>query len=119
MKVAVTYENEQVFQHFGQSKEFKVYEVENGKVIASKVVTTGGKGHGSLAGFLKGSGVDTVICGGIGGGAKAALAELDIKVLPGVSGEADEQVEKLLAGDLIYDPATQCPHHGEGHKCHD
>lgn len=119
MKIAVTYENEQVFQHFGQTSQFKIYEVEDGKVTSSEVVSTGGKGHGSLAGFLKDAGVDTVICGGIGGGAKSALAELDIRVLPGVSGTVDEQVERLLAGNLEYDPTIQCSHHGEGHKCHD
>lgn len=119
MKIAVTYENEQVFQHFGQTSQFKIYEVEDGKVTSSEVVSTGGKGHGSLAGFLKDAGVDTVICGGIGGGAKSALAELDIRVLPGVSGTVDEQVERLLVGNLEYDPTIQCSHHGEGHKCHD
>lgn len=119
MKVAVTYENEQVFQHFGHTSEFKIYDIEEGKVVSSKVVSTGGKGHGSLAGFLKEAGVDTVICGGIGGGAKAALAELDIKLLPGVTGNADEQIAHLLKGDLIYDPTIQCAHHGDGHKCHE
>lgn len=118
MKIAVTYENDQVFQHFGQTSAFKIYEVQEGKVVSSKVVSTGGKGHGSLAGFLKDAGVETLICGGIGGGAKAALAELDIRVLPGVRGNVDEQVSHLLAGDLIYDPTIQCSHHGADHKCH-
>lgn len=118
MKVAVAYENEQVFQHFGQSKEFKIYDVEEGRVVSSEVVSTGGKGHGSLAGFLKEKGVETLICGGIGGGAKTALAEAEIKILPGVTGNADQQVEHLLAGKLVYDPTIQCSHHGEGHKCH-
>lgn len=119
MKIAVTYENGQVFQHFGHTSEFKIYEVTDGKVTSSQVVSTGGKGHGSLAGFLKDAGVETLICGGIGGGAKAALAELDIKLLPGVTGEADQKVQDLLAGNLIYDPTVQCAHHGEGHKCHE
>lgn len=118
MKIAVTYENGQVFQHFGHTSEFKIYDVEDGKVVSSSVVSTGGKGHGSLAGFLKDAGVETLICGGIGGGAKAALAEMNIKLLPGVTGNADEQVQHLLEGDLIYDPTVQCTHHGEGHTCH-
>ncbi len=118
MKVAVAYENGQVYQHFGHSSQFKFYEVEDGKVVASEVVSTGGKGHGSLAGFLKEAGADTVICGGIGGGAKTALAEQNIKLLPGVKGDADEQVRQFLAGELVYNPDVQCSHHGEGHKCH-
>lgn len=118
MIVAVTYENEQVFQHFGHTSEFKIYEIEDDKIKASRVVSTGGKGHGSLAGFLKEAGVDTVICGGIGGGAKAALAEMNIRILPGVVGNADEQVRKFLSGDLSYDPNIQCSHHGADHKCH-
>ena len=74
MKIAVTYEKGQVFQHFGHCGEFKLYEVENGKIISSQVVSATGSGHGALAGFLKGLGADTLICGGIGGGARTALA---------------------------------------------
>lgn len=118
MKIAVTYENEQIYQHFGHTSEFKIYDVEDGKVVSSQVIPTGGKGHGSLAGFLKEAGVDTLICGGIGGGAKTALAEQGIELFPGAAGNADEQVQKFLSGELAYNPDIQCSHHGEGHKCH-
>lgn len=70
MKIAVTYENGQVFQHFGHTERFKLYEVEDGAVTASQVVDTAGSGHGALAGFLRERGVQTLICGGIGGGAR-------------------------------------------------
>ena len=70
MKIAVTYENGQVFQHFGHTEQFKIYEAAEGKVVSTRVVETGGSGHGALAGFLRGLGVDTLICGGIGGGAR-------------------------------------------------
>ena len=73
MKIAVTYENEQIFQHFGHCEAFKVYEVENSKVLSSQVVGTGGSGHEALAVFLKNLGVETLICGGIGGGARTCL----------------------------------------------
>ena len=53
MKIAVTYENGQVFQHFGHTEQFKVYEVENGQVSDAKVVDTNGSGHGALAGMLQ------------------------------------------------------------------
>ena len=120
MKIAVTYENGQVFQHFGHTGQFKVYEVEDGKVVSSAVLPTNGSGHGALAGFLRERGVDTLICGGIGGGARTALAEAGITLYPGASGEADAQVAALLAGSLSYDPDTVCAHHeghGEGHDC--
>ena len=54
MKIAVTYENGKVFQHFGKTETFKVYEVEEGKVISSEVIGSNGEGHGALAGVLEG-----------------------------------------------------------------
>ena len=117
MKIAVTYENGQVYQHFGHSKQFKVYTVEDGKVTDAQVVDTNGSGHGALAGFLGGHQVDTLICGGIGGGAQMALAEAGIKLYGGVTGDADAAVEALLAGTLQYQPDITCNHHGEGHQC--
>lgn len=119
MKIAVTYENGEVFQHFGHSSQFKVYEVENGNVISSEIVDTNGQGHGALAGFLMGGGVDVLICGGIGGGARNALAEAGIELYPGATGNADAQVESFLKGQLVYNPDTVCSHHSheEGHSC--
>ena len=66
MKIAVTHENGQVFQHFGHCAEFKIYEVENGEIKSSAVVGTDGAGHGALAGFLQLRDVEALICGGIG-----------------------------------------------------
>lgn len=117
MKIAVTYENGQVFQHFGHTEQFKVYEVEDKKIVGSKVVDTNGTGHGALAGFLQEEGVSVLICGGIGGGARNALAQAGIELYPGVSGDADAQVQALLEGSLAFDPDTTCDHHGEGHEC--
>lgn len=120
MKIAVTYENGNVFQHFGHTEQFKVYEVENGEVVSACVTDTNGQGHGALAGLLSGEKVDVLICGGIGGGAQAALAEAGIKLFGGVTGSADEAVKAYLAGSLAYDPDAKCDHHdheGEGHSC--
>lgn len=120
MKIAVTYENGQVFQHFGHCGQFKLYEIEGGVVRSARVADTQGSGHGALAGFLAGHGVDTLICGGIGGGARAALAEGGIRLYPGVSGDADAAVAALLNGSLSFDPDTLCDHHHEGgHSCGD
>lgn len=119
MKIAVTYENGEVFQHFGHTEEFKVYTVEDGKIVSAEVVDTNGNGHGALAGFLKELGVEVLICGGIGGGARNALAEAGIRLFPGACGSADVQVEAYLAGSLDYNPDTMCNHHHheEGHTC--
>lgn len=119
MKIAVTYENGQIFQHFGHTEQFKIYEVENGKIVKTEIVDTNGQGHGALTGFLFNGGIDTLICGGIGGGARNALAEAGIKLFPGAMGNADAQVESFLAGNLDYDPNTMCSHHSheEGHSC--
>lgn len=119
MVIAVTYENGQVFQHFGRSEYFKIYEVEDGKIVKSEVYDTNGQGHGALAGFLKNYSVNVLICGGIGGGARTALTQQGIELYPGVSGSADEAVKALIEGSLSYDPDTVCNHHGEGqeHTC--
>ena len=121
MKIAVTYENGQIFQHFGHTQQFKVYEVQDGKILSSEVVDTNGSGHGALAGVLTGLQADVLICGGIGGGAQAALAEANIKLFGGVSGNADAAVDAFVSGSLQYDPCVQCSHHdhehGEGHTC--
>lgn len=115
MKVAIPYEAGQVFGHFGHSAAFMVYEIEAGKVVSSTLLPTNGSGHGALAGFLMQRGVDTLICGGIGGGAQMALAEAGIKLYGGVSGEADAAVNALLASALAYDPNVRCDHHDHAH----
>ena len=119
MNIAVTYENGNVFQHFGHTEKFKIYSVEDGKIVGSMVVDTNGSGHGALAGFLQEHSVDTLICGGIGMGAQMALAEAGIKLYGGVQGNADNAVNALLAGNLAYDPDAKCDHHDhqEDHEC--
>ncbi len=114
VKAAVTYESGTVFQHFGHTEFFKIYEIADGKITGSELISSGGTGHGALAGLLKEQGVNALICGGIGGGAKTALAEAGIAVYGGVSGDADKAAE---AGKLSYDPDVTCSHHGEGHTC--
>lgn len=116
MRIAVTYENGEVFQHFGHTEQFKVYDVEGQKVIDSEVVGTNGSGHGALANLLHDLNVDVLICGGIGGGAKNALAAAGIELYGGVSGNADGVVEAFLSNTLQFDPDVACSHHeGEHH----
>ncbi len=119
MRIAIPYENGQIFQHFGHTEQFKLYDVEDGKIVSAQIVDTNGSGHGALAGFLHGGQVDALICGGIGMGAQNALAEAGIHLYAGVQGGADAAAEALAAGSLNYDPNARCDHHdhGEGHNC--
>lgn len=110
MKIAVTYDNGEVFQHFGHSKEFKVYDVQDGTVQSSEMLTPEGIGHEALAGFLKEHDVNVVICGGLGSGAEKALAEAGIEVCSGVQGDADQAVENYLQGKLESE-GVNCDHH--------
>ena len=123
MKIAVTYKDNEIFQHFGHTEQFKVYEAENGKIVSSRIVYTNGSGHGALAGLLTLLNADVLICGGIGGGAQMALAQAGIKLYGGVSGNADAAVAAFLEGKLDFNPNVQCNHHshhhGEGHVCGD
>ncbi|MDO4977492.1 MAG: FKBP-type peptidyl-prolyl cis-trans isomerase [Eubacteriales bacterium] len=118
MKIAVTYDDGNIFQHFGKSEAFKVYEVEDNKVISSEVVDSEGQGHGALAGLLESRGIDVLICGGIGNGAQEALSEAGIEICAGQEGNADEAVEAYLRGELVNAGVT-CDHHEheEGHDC--
>ena len=120
MKIAVTYENGQIFQHFGHTAQFKLYEIENEKILGSSIIDTNGSGHGALAGILVSNNVSVLICGGIGGGAQTALTEAGIRLYGGVSGDADTAVTELLSGKLNYNPDVKCSHHehhGENNSC--
>lgn len=119
MKIAVTYENGNVFQHFGHTENFKIFEVREGKIIKSEVVNSNGVGHGALALLLKEYNVNVLICGGIGGGAQRALSDVNIEVYGGVSGNANQVVEAFINGKLDFNPHVECEHHShdENHSC--
>ena len=121
MRVAVTYDNGDIFGHFGRTEQFKVYDIEDGKVVNSQILDTNGEGCGALAGILNIADVDALICGGIGGGAVNAIEEAGIKLYGGASGSADAAVEALIVGKLAANGDANCDHHdhehGEGHSC--
>lgn len=117
MKIAVTYDKGNIFQHFGKTEFFKVYEVENNQVVSSEVIGSNGTGHGALAGLLADQDVEVLICGGIGGGAQAALAQAGVELCSGAQGDADEAVDAYLKGELVSAGATCDHHHEEGHSC--
>ena len=119
MRIAVTHDNGEIFQHFGHTAEFKIYEVNEDKIIRTDVIGTGTSGHGALSGMLSAIGVTVLICGGIGAGAQVALGNAGIKIFGGVKGNADKAVEDYLSGKLNYDPEARCDHHDShgGHEC--
>ena len=121
MRSAVTYENGQIFQHFGRTEQFKFYDVNDGIIIGENIIDTNGSGHGALAGFLKNVGADVLICGGIGGGAQMAMKEAGIMLFGGNSGNADDAVRAYLSNSLSQNENPTCDHHGhkheEGHSC--
>ena len=116
MKIAVPYEDGMVFQHFGHTGQFKVYDVADGAVTSTEVIGTDGSGHEALASFLKDRSVDVLICGGIGGGAEAALTEAGIEMCAGAAGSADEAVAAYLRGELV-NTGVNCDHHDEEYAC--
>ncbi len=111
MKIAVTYENGEIYGHFGHTEQFKIYEV----------VDTNGSGHGALVDLLSAAGVNTLICGGIGGGAQAALHDAGIELYAGITGNADRAMDQFLCGTLNHNPNANCNHHhgGSEHNCSD
>ncbi|MDO4481771.1 MAG: P-loop NTPase [Bacillota bacterium] len=117
-RLAVPYDNGSIFQHFGHTEQFKLYDIKNDKILSTYIVDTNGSGHGALAELLMRYQVDILICGGIGGGALSALEECGIGVFSGVDGNSDEAVNAFLGNSLEYDPNYVCNHHeGSGHNC--
>ena len=118
MKIAVTCENDQVFQHFGHTPGFAVFETEAGKIISEKRISSGDSGHGALAVLLSEEKIDLLICGGIGGGAVNALAQANIFVVGGAEGNVREVTEAFLNGTLQVRAEYHCNHHqSDGHNC--
>lgn len=123
MKIAVAYEKGQVFQHFGHTEEFKIYEIEDNKIVDTRILSANGSGHSALAQLLEIENTDKIICGGIGGCAVKALGEYGIEIFAGISGDADEAVIALLNGTLEQTTSPNCGHHHgehsheEGHSC--
>ncbi len=120
MKFAVTCENNEVFQHFGHTPEFAVFETDGDKIVSETRLSCGTTGHGALAGLLSEGGIELLICGGIGGGAINALAQAGIQVVGGAEGPVRSVAEDYLTGKLVVREDYHCNHHHNGeHNCHD
>lgn len=115
MRIAIPYDNGEVFMHFGRTECFKVYEVEGTEVVSSQLCDTNGSGHSALAGILADLKVDVLVCGGIGDGAQAALADAGIEVCSGAEGNTDEVVAAYVKGELV-SQGSNCDHHDHDHE---
>ncbi|MGI6106498.1 MAG: FKBP-type peptidyl-prolyl cis-trans isomerase [Lachnospiraceae bacterium] len=118
MKIAVPYDKDgSVFQHFGRAEAFKLYEVSGDTAVPGEVIGTEGAGHEALAGFLAGKGVEAVVCGGIGPGAMAALADAGVKAVSGAAGNADQAAAAFARGELTETESPSCGGHEENGDC--
>ena len=121
MKIAVPFSNGEVFQHFGHTETFKLYEIEDGMVASIDIVDANGSGHDALAGLLADLSVNVLLCGGIGDGAQTALTGAGIEICSGAKGDADDAVNAYLRGEL-QSAGVNCDHHdhedGEGCGSH-
>ncbi len=118
MKIALTYENGKVFQHFGHTEKIKIYEIKNGDIVSEDIIDTSASGHEKLVEFLQKNNIEVLICGGIGEGAKNALSEAGIQLYGGVSGNIEEVIKDYIEGELKYNENVNCEHHhieGEHH----
>ena len=104
MRVATTYDNGNIFMHFGRSEQFKIYDIQDDKVLNEQVVGTGGTGHGALAGLLD---LEHDI---------DALTQAGITVYAGAQGSCDACVEALIAGTLAQNGEATCDCHGHDHE---
>lgn len=120
MKVAITYDKEtgNVFQHFGKTQFFKIYQIQDGKIVSSEVIDNGGNGHHELPSYLKDLGIETLILGNRGQGAIDAIAASGLKEMPGITGNADNAAELFAKGELKPNFTAKCSHHGEHNNDH-
>lgn len=108
MKIAVPYENGQVFQHFGKAAQFKIYEAIDDEIISQEVVDTQGTGHKAMLDLMKEKQINVLICGGVGVAAVGGLLDAGIQILGGAEGSADEQVADFLGGKLHFEDPGAC-----------
>ena len=112
MKIAVTYADGQVYQHFGHAAQFKLYTVESGMILDTAVVDATASGHSAMVSYLQRQGVNTVICGGIGGGAVSALAGQASACLPGDRQRRPGRAGSCWPGSWIHNPEAAKGHCG-------
>jgi predicted Fe-Mo cluster-binding NifX family protein len=117
MKVAITYENGKVFEHFGQTENFIFYEVKDNKVVSEEIKNTNGLSHAELIGFLKDNKTDVLICGNLGGHAINLLKDNNIDIYAGNSGDTKDLINLFVKKELKKINLDEVEHNCECH-CH-
>lgn len=112
MRISVNYDDDgSIFQHFGRTRMFKLYDIEDGKVAGTRMLPAVPGGHGALPQQLKENGVDMVICGGMGMPMLQNLQACGLQICANVSGSADGAVQAYLDGTLEFgQEAHACRH---------
>lgn len=117
MKIAFPHDGGRINQHFGQSREFAVLELENQKVVSRKIISADSlrHNHQGLADLLAGEKVEVVVVGGIGPYALEALERKGFKVITGASGDIGTAAEQYAGGELVSRGTVCGHHHHQGH----
>ncbi len=117
MKVAIAYENGEIYPHFGHCNTFALYNY-YGETTAEceKVLldSSACQGHSAMAELMRRNGVDAVMAGNMGSEARAALLSMGIVPVVGYSGHADTAADLLVTGQL---PPLEGEYGGCGGGC--
>ncbi len=115
MKIAVPTRDNMVDNHFGHCAYYTIYTIEDNKVTAKETLPSpqGCGCKSNIAPILHNMGVEVMLAGNMGEGAKNVLRNNSIAVIRGCSGNTDELVEAYLR-DEIQDNGEVCHHH----ECH-
>lgn len=117
MKIAVASEGKNVSGHFGHCSDFNIFTAEDGSIVMEDTVASPGHDY-NLIEFLNERGVNVIISGGMGAGAREKFDEKGIGIVTGAHGSAKDAVLDYLAGTLISDGSVCCKHeHADG--CHE
>ena len=114
MKIAIANNDNMCTEHFGHCEGFKIYELENGKIINEDFIKNPGHKPGFLPMFLKEKGINVIISGGMGQMAQELFIENNIEVIVGANGENIELINQYLNGFLKSDKSICQKHEHEG-----
>ncbi|MFI3302404.1 MAG: NifB/NifX family molybdenum-iron cluster-binding protein [Rikenellaceae bacterium] len=119
MKIAIPTRNNVVDDHFGHCAYYSIFEVEDGKVLSQeKLEAPQGCGcKSNIASILKDMGVELMLAGNMGAGAKSKLEGAGLSVIRGCSGLVGLVLAGYIAGKIA-DSGEGCNHtHEDGHVC--
>ena len=107
MKVAVSYRDGEIYEHFGHAETFAIYDFDLNNMDNStkKLIDVRDlSGHEAMVERMRAEGVDAVLCGNMGAAAKAQLLSCGIVPVIGYCGDADTAAELLILGRLPVAP---------------